>query len=115
MAARGPVGPAKVGHRVDLAALQPRPKGGGDDQVYVCCAKPLRFAGIDLVEGVEVPGAATWPRVEAWVGARRIRPLRPNEEFTTYADFLAAVQAAATAAEEGEAPAETESEPVSQE
>jgi hypothetical protein len=107
---KGPVGPATVGHRVDLAVLAPRPAGGGDDQVYVCCAKPLRFEGVELVEGVEVPGAAKWPRLEAWIGARRVRALRPNEEYTTYADFSAALQAAAAAAEEGEAPAETESE-----
>lgn len=111
MGTRGPVGPAKVGRRVALANIDERFEAGAD-QVYVVTGKPLRFEGNELPAGVEVPGAARWPRLEAWVGARRVRPLRVNEDYTPYAEFVEAVRAAV---EEGEAPAETESETVSQE
>lgn len=57
---------------------------------YVCGARPLDFGELVLTEGVEVPGASDWPRVQAWVDARRIRPLRVGEEYTTFEDFKAA-------------------------
>ena len=54
---------------------------------YVCGAKPLLMGELTLTEGVEVPGAATWPRLEAWVTSRRVRPVKDGEEFTSFEDF----------------------------
>lgn len=38
--------------------------------------------------GVEIPGAATWHRVDAWVEARRIRLAAPGEDFTPYDEWV---------------------------
>lgn len=73
---------------------------------YVCGARPLDFGELTLVEGVEVPGAADWPRIEAWVSARRVRQLRVDEDYTPYEEFKAAWEADHPAEDTEEAPAE---------
>lgn len=59
--------------------------------VYVCGAKPLKFGHYELTEGVEVPGAAEWPRLEAWVNSRRIRAIGPGVEFIPFDEFTVPV------------------------
>jgi hypothetical protein len=76
-----------VGKRVDL--IEPRRAEAMMSAVYVCGARPLDFGVYVLTEGVEVPGAADWPRIEAWVNARRVRQLRADEEYTAFEDFKA--------------------------
>ena len=56
---------------------------------YVCGAKPMRMGHRVLTVGVEVPGASTWPRVDAWVRSRHIRLISPEETFTSFDDFAA--------------------------
>lgn len=58
---------------------------------YVCGPKPLKLGEYTLTEGVEVPGAQSWPRVEAWEGARAIRKLSPGEPFTPFDEFKAPI------------------------
>lgn len=41
---------------------------------YVVTRRPLEWEGLTLLVGEEVPGAASWPRLEAWVRAGRIAP-----------------------------------------
>jgi hypothetical protein len=67
--------------------------------VYLCGARPLKFGDYTLSEGVEVPGAADWPRLEAWVGARSIRPAYAGEEYTSFEEFKARVDAERAEAE----------------
>lgn len=55
--------------------------------VYVCGGRPLRFGEHLLTQGVEVPGAADWLRLAAWVGARRVRRIEPGEEYVSYEAF----------------------------
>lgn len=57
--------------------------------VYVVGTKPLPFGHHILLPGVEVPGAANWSRLEAWVSARRVRLAGDFEEYTSYDDFVA--------------------------
>ena len=57
---------------------------------YVCTMKPLPFGEFTLTEGVEVPGAASWTRIDAWVSARRIRKLEHDEAFTPFMEFAGA-------------------------
>jgi hypothetical protein len=83
MAARGP---ALRGKRVDASVMAPQPpKAVGN--TYVCGHKPLKLGHRVLHAGVEVPGAAEWTRIDAWVMARSVRVLVPDEEFTSFADF----------------------------
>ena len=51
------------------AAAKPVEPAG---KVYLCGAKPLRMGAMILEPGDPVPGAAGWPRVDAWVRARRL-------------------------------------------
>jgi hypothetical protein len=85
------VGPARKGRRV---VLQERPTtvdtDGDGPHLYVCGPKPLRVGADVLHEGVEVPGAADWLRLESWVGCRRVRRIKATEEHTAYTDFVAA-------------------------
>lgn len=62
--------------------------------VYVVNRRPLTYNGLLLPVGTEVPDAASWPRVDAWVNARAIRLTGHDEEYTPYADFVAAIAAA---------------------
>lgn len=55
--------------------------------VYVCGARPLKFREHTLTEGVEVPGAADWTRIEAWVNARAIRKIPADQPYTSYEEF----------------------------
>lgn len=55
--------------------------------MYVVYGRPLRFRSHILTKGVEVPGAADWTRLEAWVSARQVRLVAPGEEYTTYEAF----------------------------
>lgn len=100
MAARGT---ATRGKRVDLV---PATKAEAQvTAIYVCGARPLDFGDLTLTEGVEVPGAADWHRLEAWVSARRVRQLRVDEEYTPFEDFKAAADAKAAELAEEEAAA----------
>ena len=58
---------------------------------YVCGPRKLKFGEYELVEGVEVPGAQSWTRVDAWVSARSIRPLQPGEDFVPFDEFRAPI------------------------
>jgi hypothetical protein len=78
-------GTARRGQRVALPAEPPA--AAGKVTAYVCGVKPLRFGNHVLTEGVEVPGAASWLRVEAWVSGRRIRPVLEGEPFVSYEEF----------------------------
>ena len=57
--------------------------------IYVCGSKPLDFGEHTLTAGVEVPGAASWTRLDAWTGARRIRKINSGEKYVTFAEFTA--------------------------
>lgn len=78
-------GTARRGQRVALPTEPPT--SVGKVAAYVCGARPLKFGHRTLTEGVEVPGAAGWLRVEAWVSSRSIRPVLPGETFVTYEEF----------------------------
>jgi hypothetical protein len=84
-------GPATVGRRVPLA-LEPSMPAARRVAGYVCGAKPLPFGDVILIEGVEVPGAADWRRLEAWVNARRVRPFYDGDDYVPYADFVASLR-----------------------
>jgi hypothetical protein len=68
-------------------------------------AKPLLVGEHLLPIGTEVPGAADWPRVEAWVNARHIRAVAPGEDYVSYEDFIAEQDQLAAAEEAEAAPA----------
>jgi hypothetical protein len=55
--------------------------------VYVCGPKPLRFGELTLTQGVEVPEAANWPRVESWVSNHRIKALAAGEKCVSFLEF----------------------------
>jgi len=78
-------GTARRGQRVALPAEPPAQ--AGKVTAYVCGPRGLKFGHHTLTEGVEVPGAADWLRVEAWVSSRAIRPVLEGEEFITYEAF----------------------------
>ena len=61
----------------------------GEGNLYVCGGKPMRMGHRVLTVGVEVPGASTWTRVDAWVRSRHIRKIGPDEAFVAFADFAA--------------------------
>ena len=103
-------GPARRGQRVAL--VEDRPTEAQAVALYVCGARPLDFGEMVLTEGVEVPGAADWPRVQAWVDARRIRMLRVGEEYTTFEDFRAAWEQEHLPVEEPGAPEQTGDTPA---
>lgn len=48
------------------------PVGQTMEIFYVVGRRPLRHQGKVLQPGEEVPGAAEWPRIEAWVSARSV-------------------------------------------
>ena len=79
-------GTAAKGRRVALPELAPS-SGPGRAVAYVCGGRPLRFGEHLLTAGVEVPGAADWLRLEAWVGARRVYPVYEGEEYVSYEQF----------------------------
>jgi hypothetical protein len=95
-------GPARKGQRVALATRSE----AAMTATYVCGARPLDFGELVLTEGVEVPGAGDWPRIEAWVSARRVRPLRVDEQYTRFEDFKADWDLEHPAVEETEQAAE---------
>lgn len=82
------VGPAGRGSRV---LLEPVPEIPAEDtsRVYVCTARPLRVGAYLLREGVEVPGAANWLRLDSWVNSRRVRKIKVDESYLTWDDFVA--------------------------
>ena len=81
-----PKAPTTRGKRV---VLTPARAEADKAATYVCTAKPLLFGEFTLTEGVEVPGASSWTRVEAWVSARRIRKLEHGEKFISFQEFTA--------------------------
>jgi hypothetical protein len=83
------VGPARRGRRVQL---QERPVAVVDAEphLYVCGAKSLRLGRLTLHEGVEVPGAGAWLRIESWVAGRRVKRIKASAEHTSFKDFEAA-------------------------
>jgi hypothetical protein len=44
---------------------------------------------LTLVEGVEVPGAGSWPRLEAWINARAVRRLLEGEDYISFDTYEA--------------------------
>ena len=56
---------------------------------YVCGNKPMRMGHRVLSVGVEVPGASTWTRIDAWVRSRHVRMIGPDEAYTAFEDFAA--------------------------
>lgn len=86
-----------------LLEAPPEPVEAPGD-VYVVARRPLTYLGVTIPVGVEVPDAHGWLRRDAWVHARYIRRVSPGEEYTSYADFIAAQDAG----EESEEPAQTE-------
>ena len=78
---------AVKGKRLNPSVLVAGPPVASTKDIYVVFQKPLPFGEFTLTAGVEVPGAATWTRVEAWVSARRIRKINPGEKFITWLEF----------------------------
>lgn len=76
-----PAAPVRRGRRIQLA---PAPVVVEKALTYVVNVRDLPFGEHILTDGVEVPGAADWPRIEAWVTARRVRPLKDGEKYTPY-------------------------------
>lgn len=62
--------------------------------------KPLRVGEDLLPIGVVVPGAANWPRLDAWISCRQIKRVSADSEYTTYEDFVASLEAAKAEAAE---------------
>lgn len=89
--------------RKDPSLLNPVRKNVAAAAVYVCSGRPLKVGDYEVPAGVEVPGAAEWPRVEAWIGARRIHPAASGEEYVTFKDFTAQVDAERAVLAEAEA------------
>lgn len=103
---------ARRGSR-NAALLEPAPeKVAGPEVVYVVNRRPLTYRGVEIPVGVEVPDAASWLRIDAWVSARWVRPVAPGEEYRPYDEWLA--EAEGTAAEP-ETPAEGEQEQTTEE
>lgn len=112
MARRGPQAPVAHGSRVAL--LPAREEHGGPGTVYVVGRRPLRYEGRVVPEGVEIPAAGNWLRVHAWVDARRIRVVGPDEDYIPYATWVGPIleaEAEAALAVDTEAVAPTQ-EPV---
>lgn len=111
--ANSSVGPARSGRKnpqllerketvVDILGVGP---------VFVCTIKPLQYGEYTLTEGVEVPGAGDWVRVEAWVSARRIKAVPADSDYIRFEDFVAALEAPGPDLE-AELPAEQDGEPT---
>lgn len=93
---RSGVGPSRRGVRVPPGVLptsppEPETESSGDP-VYVCTARPLKVGTHTLYDGVEVPGAGKWLRLDSWVNARRVRKIKADEDFTPYDEFLTRAQ-----------------------
>lgn len=75
--------------RKDPSLLAPKAEQAGakPTNVYVCGHKPLKMGELTLTAGVEVPGAATWLRKDAWVSSRVIREVREGEEYIPFEVF----------------------------
>ncbi len=57
---------AKFGARRQAGVLKPTH--------YVVSRRPLQWEGLTLQVGETVPGAQSWPRLDAWVRAGRVAP-----------------------------------------
>lgn len=107
--------PVRRGRRIALPPAAPPPPAS---TVYVVNGRDLRYHGRLVPAGVEIPDAASWFRLSAWIDARRIRPVAPGEDYTPYEEWVApileaeeAARAALEAAEQAaaeQAKAETE-------
>ena len=96
-------GPARRGRRVQLQDAPVATAEVAGASLYVCTVRPLRYGDDVLTEGVEVPGAADWVRIEAWINARRIKKISADDVYIPYADFKAKIdQAHFDEAEPGE-------------
>lgn len=84
----GSVGPARRGRRVQLQEPPVVVEATGD-VLYVTTARPLKVGVLTLPEGVEVPGAGSWPRVESWVSARRLRKITSDQDHIPFEVFEA--------------------------
>ena len=70
-----------------LASVTRTPgKAAGD--VYVVDRRPMPYGHLSLPPGTEIPGALQRPRLEAWVNARVVRRVGPDEEYQRYEDFV---------------------------
>jgi hypothetical protein len=75
--------------RRDPGLLVPTTRAKASSGIYIATGRPLKFGEYELPPGVEVPNAGTWPRVEAWVNARRIREIKPGENYVLFSDYQA--------------------------
>lgn len=82
--------PVRIGKRTALAKA-PVVSDSAAAAVYVCTAKALDFGQFTLTKDVEVPGAASWTRVDSWVGARRIRKIEHGETFIPFMEFAGSI------------------------
>lgn len=55
---------------------------------YVVATKPLRFGEHTLLAGTEIPGAADWIRLEAWISSRAVRPVYSGDVYVTFESFI---------------------------
>jgi hypothetical protein len=77
--------------RKDASLLVPTARAQAPTGVYISVGRPLKLGEYELPPGVEVPGAEGWPRIEAWVNARRVRQARAGEEYVPFEEFRAQV------------------------
>lgn len=96
---RGPVAPVRVGRRDPSLLVADPEKAAAEGSVYVVSRRPMRYRGYLCPVGTELPDAATWVRIEAWVNARLVRRTEPGEEYVPFDDFVASVTEGAKAAE----------------
>lgn len=82
--------PVRRGRRTALAS-RPRTEASAGQTIYVCTDRALPFGSFTLTKGVEVPGAASWTRLDSWVGARRVRKIEPGETFVAFLEFAGSV------------------------
>lgn len=62
--------------------------------------RPIAVGDLLVPAGVEVPATMLGPRPDAWVRARRLRLVRPDEQFTPFDEFRTMVEQAIDEAEQ---------------
>lgn len=88
------VAPVRSGRKDPGLLAQTRAPKTGVNPTYVCGIRPLLVGHLTLMKGVEVPGAGDWPRLEAWVSARRVLPVGPGADVIPFEEYRAAWEAA---------------------
>lgn len=80
--------PAKSGTRRPELLVRRGAEKIDDIECYVVGLKPLPYGEHILDPGTEVPGAEDWTRIEAWVSARRVRPIKTGEPYVSFEEYL---------------------------